>query len=268
MDEYPGFSIVGEEWSLNPAIVSYWQKGKVNRDGYASCLGSLMDFPLQDALVKGLTEGDIIYTDGLIKMYEMLANDFLYADPYRNVIFADNHDMNRFFTQVSGDLDLFKMGMAYILTMRGIPQVYYGTEVLLKSPVQRDDGLIRLDFPGGWAVDAVNAFNDEGLSADQLEAKYYMKKLLEWRKTMSCIHSGRLTHYNPDQGTYAYFRYDEKDTVMVVFNKNENEFRMDGARFKEVTAEKHFGKDVISGVEYDLGSLVLPPRSVLILQIF
>jgi glycosidase len=227
-----------------------------------------MDFPLQDALVKGLTEGDIIYTDGLIKMYEMLANDFLYADPYRNVIFADNHDMNRFYTQVSGDLDLFKMGMAYILTMRGIPQVYYGTEVLLKSPVQRDDGLIRLDFPGGWAGDAVNAFNDEGLSADQLEAKYFMKKLLEWRKTMSCIHSGRLTHYNPDQGTYTYFRYDEKDTVMVVFNKNLEEFKMDTDRYSEVLSGKHLGKEVISGAEYDLGSLVLPPRSVLILQIF
>ena len=110
MEEYPDFSIVGEEWSENPAIVAYWQKGKVNPDGYTSCLGSLMDFPLQTALVQGLTEGEVYYKDGLIKMYEMLANDFLYADPDNLVVFPDNHDMNRFFTQVNEDYRPFQNG--------------------------------------------------------------------------------------------------------------------------------------------------------------
>ena len=150
MDEYPKFSIVGEEGSLNPAIVAYWQAGNNNRDGYTSCLGSLMDFPMQDALVKGLNGSEKEWNHGLIKMYEMLANDFIYPDPYNLVIFADNHDQSRFFTQINEDFDLFKMGIAYILTMRGIPQIFYGTEILMKNPDGKVDAVIRSDFPGGW----------------------------------------------------------------------------------------------------------------------
>lgn len=267
MNEYPDFSIVGEEWTENPAIVAYWQKGKINPDGYISCLSSLMDFPLQNTLVKGLNEGSIHQTDGLIKMYEMLANDFLYADPYNLVIFPDNHDMNRFFTQVNEDYDLFRIGIAYILTMRGIPQIYYGTEILMKSPGKKDDGIIRGDFPGGWENDPVNVFNDKGLSAQQIDAKLYIKKLVNWRKTKTCLHDGKLVHYSPENGTYVYFRYNEKEKVMVAINKNDQEVSLNGSRFAEVTGSNRQGTDVLTGKVHALDLLIVPARSVLILEL-
>lgn len=266
MNEYPGFSIVGEESSENPAIVAYWQQGKVNPDGYTSCLGSLLDFPLQSALVKGLNEDDAIYSDGLIKMYEMLANDFLYADPGNLVIFPDNHDMHRFFTQVNKDYDLFRIGLAYILTMRGIPQIYYGTEILMESPGPKDDGIIRGDFPGGWEKDPVNAFKDIGLSDQQLEAKLYVKTLINWRKTKTCLHDGKLVHYTPENGTYVYFRFNEKEKVMVAINKNKHEVGLDGSRFTEVTGQSKQGKDIMTGKIHYFNSFVIPSRSVMILE--
>jgi glycosidase len=266
MDEYPNFSIVGEEWSENPAIVAYWQKGKTNPDGYTSCLGSLMDFPLQSMLIQGLTEGEVYYKDGLIKMYEMLANDFLYADPGRLVIFPDNHDMNRFFTQVGEDLDLYKMGLAYVLTVRGIPQLYYGTEILMTSPAERNDGLIRSDFPGGWPGDAVNAFTGKGLTGVQQDAVSYMKTLLNWRKTKSCLHNGKLIHFAPEKGTYVYFRIDDRQKVMVAFNKNFESIILDGERFKEIIGSLPEGKDVITGNDCSLEEIKIPARSVLIVE--
>lgn len=159
LEEYPGFNIVGEEWSLNPAIVSYWQNGQVNHDGYHCPLPSLMDFPLQDAVSKGLTEEEGWGT-GLIRIYEMLANDFLYPDPGSLVVFPDNHDMSRFYMQVGEDVGLLKMGLAFFLTTRGVPQLYYGTEVLMTHPGD-SHGDIRSDFPGGWDGDSINAFTGE-----------------------------------------------------------------------------------------------------------
>jgi glycosidase len=267
MSEYPNFSIVGEEWSENPAIVAYWQKGKTNPDGYTSCLGSLMDFPLQSALVQGLTEGDVYYKDGLIKMYEMLANDFLYASPGDLVIFPDNHDMNRFYTQVNEDFDLFKMGMAYILTIRGIPQIFYGTEILMKSPKERSDGLIRSDFPGGWSEDTINAFTGAGLSEMQLEAREYLQKLLNWRKTKSCLHDGKLIHYAPEKGTYVYFRFNDDEKVMVIFNKNDHEITLDGSRFSEMTGASNEGREVLTGNVQRLDIISIPARSTFIIDI-
>jgi glycosidase len=267
MNEYPAFNIVGEEWSENPAIIAYWQKGKVNPDGYTSCLGSLMDFPLQSALVKGLNERDVHYNDGLIKIYEMLANDFLYANPDNLVIFPDNHDMNRFFTQVGGNFDLFKLGIAYILTMRGIPQIYYGTEILMQSPGKKDDGIIRSDFPGGWENDTVNVFKNTGLSAQQLEAKLFIKTLINWRKTKTCLHDGKLIHYSPDNGTYVYFRYNDKEKVMVAINKNDHEVSLDGSRFTEVIRPSVQGRNVITGKIISLDMFAIPARSFIILEL-
>lgn len=169
MEEYPNFNIVGEEWNENPTIVSYWQKGKQNPNSYTSHLKTLMDFPVQMALAKALQP------DGNWQiLYEMLAQDFLYPNPYDLVTLPDNHDMPRFFAQVGEDFGLFKLGVAFTLTTRGIPQIFYGTEILMSSPRERNDGLIRSDFPGGWAGDKVNAFTGEGLSKQQLEARDFL----------------------------------------------------------------------------------------------
>jgi glycosidase len=267
IEEYPDFNIVGEEWSENPALVAYWQRGKTNPNGYSSYLPSLMDFPLQGAIRKGLTEQES-GSDGLIKLYEILANDFLYADPFNLVIFLDNHDMSRFYTQVGEDYGLFKLGLAYVLTMRGIPQIYYGTEILMANPESRRHGIIRSDFPGGWKTDAVNAFTGEGLNSRQKEAKDYLKKLLNWRKSSPVIHNGKVGHYVPENGVYVYFRYKNKKKVMVVLNKKEEDQQLPIERFSEMLEGISKGKDVISGRIFNLNeSLYVPAKTALILEL-
>lgn len=265
-EEYPKLNIVGEEWSLNPAIVAYWQRGKNNHDGYVSHLPSLMDFPLQNAVVEGLSEEER-WDSGLRKIYDSLASDFLYADPYNLVVFPDNHDMSRIYTQLNENFASYKMAIAYFLTTRGIPQVFYGTEILMSNPGTEDHGIIRTDFPGGWSGDPVNAFTGEGLSARQREAQAFSRKLLNWRKKAPAIHRGKLTHYSPEEGTYTYFRHDGSHKVMVVFNKNASAKRLRLDRFREVLKDTRSGRDILSGESVDLvGELELPPHSVRIIE--
>ncbi|WP_017443774.1 glycoside hydrolase family 13 protein [Gayadomonas joobiniege] len=255
MTEYPNFNIVGEEWVTDPAIVSYWQGGKQNHDGYTSCLPSLMDFPLQAAIVEGLTTEEKTYGSGLIQSYKMLAKDFLYAAPEALVIFPDNHDMNRFFSQVNEDIDLFKMGMVYFATMRGVPQIFYGTEVLMKNdPKRADHGEIRSDFPGGWPGDKSNAMTGKNLTAEQQDAQNYLKKLLNWRKSSPVIHRGKLMQYVPDDGVYVYFRYDDKQTLMIVMNKNDSTRRLNTERFSERVGSYQIATEVLSKQSYKLAN--------------
>ncbi len=267
MDEYPNFNIVGEEWVEDPAMISYWQQGKHNEDGYSSCLPSLMDFPMTMALHRALTEEEG-WSTGLRELYEVLAKDYLYADPSNLVIFPDNHDMSRIFTQMNEDFDLYKMALTYILTMRGIPQLYYGTEILMANPGSRRHGEIRSDFPGGWTGDLVDAFSNQGLTDQQNEARNFVKKLLLWRADSEVIHKGRLMHYSPANGVYVYFRMLEDDMAMIVLNKNTNPVQLDLDRFDANINGYQAGTDVASGVVYDLGDqLSIPSRASLILQL-
>ncbi len=244
MNEYPDFNIVGEEWNGNPSIVAFWQRGKQNPNGYVSCLPSLMDFPLQESLWNALhpQSGDGAWNN----LYEKLALDFQYPDPANLVVFPDNHDMSRFYSVLGEDLNLLKLGLTYVLTTRGIPQLYYGTEVLITSPVERNDGLLRADFPGGWQGDAVNAFTGKGLSAKQQDAKAFIKKLADWRKTATAIHTGKLKHYLPENGVYVYFRYNANQNIMVVLNKSDKAQTLDLTRFSESLSGYNKGKDVIT----------------------
>ena len=273
MLEYPHFNIVGEEWTDNAAAIAYWQRGQENRDGYVSHLPSLMDFPLQNALRWGLvTEEESKMEDlrpgGLLYLFRALANDFVYPDPAALVIFPDNHDMSRIYSQLGEDYDLFRMALAYVLTMRGVPQIYYGTEILMANPGTEDHGIIRTDFPGGWEGDGRNAFTGEGLTAREREAREFVRTLLQWRRDKEVIHSGQLTHFVPRDGTYVYFRHNADDSVMVVLNKNEDATPLDLSRFRERLAGFSEGRDVITGDVQTLGDeLDLPPRSVLVLEL-
>ena len=267
MAEYPDFNMVGEEWNYTPNIVAYWQRGKVNPDGYTSELPSLMDFPLNGALLKALQEEDR-WEQGWFTLYTTLAQDFVYANPMNLVTLADNHDMPRFIAQVGGDQDLFRLGLVFVLTTRGIPQVYYGTEVLMDSPPQRDDGLIRSDFPGGWAGDEVNAFTGKGLTDNQIAVQNFLKKLLHWRKSSTAVQTGKLIHFDPKEGVYVYFRYDEKQRVMVILNKNRQPYDLDLSRFTDLLDGAKEGRDVLSGQVYPLkGKLALPARTPLVLEL-
>jgi glycosidase len=273
MLEYPENNIVGEEWVSNAAAVAYWQHGNQNRDGYISYLPSLMDFPLQENMRLALITEDGTKMDdgtpaGLMKLYLALANDFVYPAPEDLVIFPDNHDMDRIFEQVGHDYDLFRMALAYVLTMRGAPQIYYGTEILMKHPGSEAHGDIRADFPGGWPGDERNGFTGEGLTDQEKEAQSFVRTLLHWRKDRDVIHNGKTMHFRPDQGTYVYFRYDDDDTVMVILNKNPEPFTLDLDRFEERLARHGTASNVISGERLSLGdSLELPGRSVLVLDL-
>jgi neopullulanase len=266
-EEYPALNIVGEEWSTNPAIVSYWQRGRPRHDGYASYLPGLMDFPLQDAAVRAFAE-DESGTAGLIRIYRALANDSLYADPYNLVVFPDNHDMSRIFTQLGGRADLYKMALGYFLTTRGIPQLFYGDEILMANPGTDAHGVIRSDFPGGWAGDVASGFTGTGLTAPQRDAQEFTRKLLNWRKGASAIHRGKLTQYAPQGGIYVYFRHFGQLKVMVVINKAADEQQIDTARFHEVIGTSTHATDALSGQRHLLDQgIKVPGRSITILEL-
>jgi len=270
MKEYPNFNLVGEEWSLNPLITSYWQAGKRNEDGYTGCLGSTMDFPLQSALIEALRQKDRnIWGKGLNILYESLANDFVYAAPNKLLVFGDNHDMDRLYTQLGNDLELTKMAVTTLLTLRGIPQVYYGTEVLLENTMHLGDhGYIRADMPGGWNTDNVNAFETKSLNEDQVNMQAYMKKLLNWRKGSKAVTSGKTLHFAPFNDIYVYFRYVEGEKIMVIMNRNEKMAKVDPKRFAEIIGANTKGIDIFSSSTIDITKLFeVPPKSTLVLEI-
>lgn len=266
MQEYPNFNIVGEEWSPNPAVLAKWQNGKSNPDGYQSCLPSLMDFPLHIALLNALRDKES-WDKGFINLYEMLSNDFMYPNPSNLVIFPDNHDMQRFYTEINNDFDLFKTAMIYVASINRIPQIFYGTEYLATSPGEKNDGRIRSDFPGGWKGDTINAFTGVGLSEQQLKAQNLTRKLFNWRKENAVIHSGNLKHFAPENGIYVFFRYNKDKTVMVILNKNKERTTLNTDRFKEIISEYSTGKDVITDHKYKLNKLELPARTSLLLEL-
>jgi glycosidase len=261
MAEYPGFNIVGEEWSENPAIVAHWLKGKVNPNGYSSCLPGAMDFPIQGALRKSLTNNN------WYPLYETLSMDFLYPDANSLVVFPDNHDMSRLYSQVNENLDLFNLGLTYMLTTRGTPQIYYGTEILMSNPGTDDHGIIRSDFPGGWQGDQKNGFSNIGLSSNQIETKSHIQKLLKWREKNGVIHHGKMMHFVPENNIYVYFRYDNDEKVMVVLSLNKKDVTLDLKRFKEMLPISFSATEIISGTNMELAdSLNVPAYKSLILS--
>ncbi|MFM6949254.1 MAG: glycoside hydrolase family 13 protein [Aquirufa sp.] len=268
LNEYPNLNMVGEEWSSNPIITSYWQKGKINANGFVSTLPSLMDFPLQTVLAESLKENDQEWGKGLMKLYTVLSNDLVYPDPYNLVVFGDNHDMSRFFTQVGNDIDLFKMGMSFVLTTRGIPQIYYGTELLFSNPKSNEHGEIRADFYGGWKGDVKDAVSGKNLTSEEKNAQDFMRKLLNWRKSNDAIHHGKLLHFAPENGVYTYFRYSDKAKVMVVMNKNAKTASIDLKRFEEILPKGSKVKDILNDHTFTLGeSLAIGAKTALILEL-
>jgi glycosidase len=257
--EYPNVGIVGEEWTAQPTVLMHWLR---------SGLPSAMDFPLNGVLRKSLaSDGDTLHS-GLTDLYEGLVNDVLYPQPGKLVLFEGNHDLPRLFSALKEDVGLTKMALAYVMTMPRVPQMYYGTEILMTSPTVRDDGKARQDFPGGWAGDKVDAFTGQGLSAEQKDMQAFVRRLLNWRKTQTTVHHGKLMHFVPDNGTYAWFRYDAHSTVMVVINKNASETVLDLSRFAEVLHTPASAMDVLAGKSVQLGATVtLPPRSVKIFEL-
>lgn len=244
MQEYPQFSIVGEEWSYNPLLVGYWQQGQKNNDGYQSNLSHTMDFPLQEAMRKGITNKEG-WDTGLIEIYTALANDFAYHDPTRLLAFLDNHDMDRAYTQYQEDPVKLRMALSLLLFLPRVPQLYYGTEVLLDNTDKpHDHGRIRKDFPGGWDGDSQNGFLKTGLNNTQIQMQDFIKLLLNFRKQSSALQNGKLIHFVPFQGVYALFRFNEEETLFLLINKNEEDTQVNLSHFKEMNLEGKYFRNV------------------------
>ncbi len=266
MREYPNFSIVGEEWSYNPLLVGYWQRGAQNKDGYESNLRSSMDFPMQRQIVQAMIEEES-WDKGLVKLYEGLANDFHYPSPSDLLIFPDNHDMDRIHTQTGEDIVLTQMALACVLTLPRIPQIYYGTEILMQNSAKPGDhGLIRTDFPGGWEGDSTDAFSGQGLRDDQREMQEFSRALLQFRKSSKAIHSGKTTHFAPNEGIYVLFRSINEETVALIINKNQEPVSLNLQRFEEMNLN---GKTLINVINREevlwKEKLELKSKGVLIL---
>lgn len=251
---YPEFNIVGEAWVEQVGHEAYWQKDIAGEnDGYDSKLPSVTDFQIMFALVPALNEA-FGWKDGLSKLYYAVSQDRLYSNPMQNVIFMDNHDTERFYTSVNEDPDLFKMGYGYIMTTRGIPQVYYGTELMWANDSVQGDGRKRADMPGGWPDDERSVFTKEGRTASEQEAFDYVKAITNWRKNATAIHDGRMTHFIPEDNTYVYFRHTEDAAVMIVMNGSEEAKTLNRARFSEILDDYATGLSILDGSTINLSA--------------
>ena len=280
-NEYPGFNIVGEEWTTDKSIIGMWQKpisekksnSSIINQKFPSNVPSLMDFPLNDAIIKSLQPKFHKWDHKLSILYRNMAQDYLYPNPNNLVVFLDNHDMSRVYYQLNHDLDYWKMAHSFLLTTRGIPQIYYGTEVLISdSSKPGDHGVLREDFPGGWDFDKKNAFTNVLLD-DQLEAKSFLKNLLNWRKTCSAIHSGGLKHFAPsyENELYSILRYDKRSIVLLVMNNDSKKKKIiPNNYFKEVNSNlsNKLAVDVVNGKDLNINNPIsINSKSFLILEL-
>ena len=262
--EYPDYNIVGEAWMNQTMGTAFWQKdSKLNERGN-TMLKSVMDFRLM-GLSHSAFFGD---AGGMQALYEHLAYDYAYADIYNVLRFLDNHDTDRFLPAMPEKLDAFKQGIAFMLTIPGIPQFYYGTELLMNGTKQKGDGYIRLDVPGGWPDDAVNQFEASGRTDIQNEAWNYMQKLLKWRKGNEVIAKGKMKHFVPQNGVYVYARNLNGKQVVVIMNGNAKESVLPLDRYDEILKGYTSGKDVITGKVVNLQKeLTLGAKDVLVLEL-
>ena len=265
--EYPNYNVVGEVWLNYPSLVSYWLDNKTNPDGYQSNLTNVFDFPLMYAVDKAFNENDG-WDTGLLRLYEILAQDYLYSDPMNIVTFTDNHDGDRFFTKMQEDIRKFKLGMVFYMTARGIPQIYYGGEILMTGREHDGHGYIREDFPGGWPGDEKNAFTKEGRTPMQQEAFTFTRRLLNWRKGSEVVQFGEFTHYIPENGVYVYFRHNEEESVMVMLNNTEEEREVDLSRFAQNIDGYSKGRSVLTRKLFEnLDKIIVPAKSPMIVEL-
>jgi len=250
MDEYPKLTLFGETWYHGVPNQSYFVQNNLKLP-FNSNLQAATDFQTLWGISDALTK-DFGWTDGVNRLYTILSQDFVYKDPMRNVLFLDNHDMNRFFSVVNEDVEKYKTAINWLLTCRGIPQTYYGDEIAVSGLTSPSDGYVRLDFPGGWKGDAQNKFTKEGRNAKENEIWNHMATLANYRKQSSAITTGKMMQFVPEDGVYVYFRYDDKQTVMVIMNTAKENKSITLKRFEERTKGFSKMKNIITGVVSDL----------------
>ncbi len=283
-DEYPGMNIVGECWDMNIPQVAYWQKDNPNRNGFNSQLPSIMDFPLQSAMIRALQEDKVNWDEGMTRIYTVLAQDFAYQDLSHMLTFFANHDHARTGDVLGQDPARMKLALALLCTIRGIPQLYYGDEMMFleRKDVPSHDGAKRIDFPGGWEGDPVNLFTAVGraqapeLYASASEIHDYARALFRWRKGCKAVQEGKTLHFlsrrnvgpvNITDNSYSFFRYTDTDAVFVYVNNNLEPRTLDWNHYREFVSGPVTGTDVVSGEKVTLrDGLSIGPKEALIVE--
>jgi neopullulanase len=261
LDEYPQLHLFGETWVHGIPNQSFFTRNKYNIP-YKSNLPGVTDYQLNlYGIVPALTQG-FGWTEGVNRLYLTATNDYVYADATKNVLFLDNHDLSRFFSIVGEDITKLKMGIAWLLTFRGIPQLYYGTEILMKNFAD-PDGKVRPDFPGGWPGDSFNKFEPGGRTPAENDVYNYVRTLANFRKTATALTTGRLMQYVPEDGVYVYFRYNTQQTIMCVMNSNDGEKEIDLQRFSERAQPFAKARNVINGAIIDIKNKLKVPGKTL-----
>lgn len=264
--EYPNFTFFGETWVHGVPNQAYFTEGNKINQGIDTKLQGVTDFQALWGINEALT-GKFGWMDGLVRLYNVFANDYLYKDPTRNVVFLDNHDISRFYSVVGEDFNKYKSGIAWLLTTRGIPQFYYGTEILMKN-YANPDGLVRDDFPGGWQGDKSNKFTAAGRTSKENEAFNYVKKLANYRKNNDVLQTGKMMQFIPEEGIYVYFRYNDLKTVMVIMNSNAEEKILPTKRFAERILSSTAAKNVVTEeMINDIRTIKVPGTSTLVLEL-
>ena len=283
MNEYPEFNIVGECWTASIPQLAYWQGDNENKDGFNSHLPSIMDFPLHDAMRAGLAEDYPGWGQGMTRVYDILSHDFVYHDLSKMMIFPGNHDTARLGDVLRKNPARVKIAMAMMATMRGIPQIFAGDELMFVSNNLKDagdHGGLRVDFPGGWEGDEMDLFtadgrakaakNTDGLAVPQGQAADlfdFVSRLFQWRKTKDVIHNGKTMHFMTRDNTYGYFRYDEDDVVFVYVNNSPEHRSIPWTYYKEVAEGLTGGVNVMTGEPCEVSdTTVAAPQSVLIVE--
>lgn len=265
LKEYPSLTIFGEVWANTITGSAYFTRNNMQVP-FRHNLQGVTDFPVNAAIMATVNQ-PFGWTEGVNRLYMTLSQDLLYKDPQRNCIFLDNHDMDRFYSVAGEDMNRYKQGITLLLTLRGIPQLYYGTEILMKNFKNPGDAMVRMDFPGGFPGDAENKFEATGRSVKENEAFDFTRSLARYRRSSSALTTGHTMQYLPfADGVYVYFRYDNKQTVMCIINTSNKEATLDFATFAERTAGHSKGRDVTSGKQYD-SHFKIAGKGVLVLEL-
>ena len=265
LDEYPNITIFGETTAAAPAQLAYFVESNIDFD-IKSNLPGTCDFPAYGAILASLNE-PFSWDGGYNRIYQVQAQDFVYKDPNKLVTFLENHDTDRFFSVVGSDMNKYKAGVAWLLTSRGIPHWYYGTEILMKNFKDPTDAEVRKDFPGGWPSDTINKFTKAGRNSAEQEAFDYVRTLAQFRKGSDALKHGKLEQYLPVDGVYVYFRVSDKQTVMVVMNGNDKEKTLDTDRFRTANRVLSEGRNIVTNERCSLaGKVVLAPRQTLVIE--
>lgn len=265
--EYPDFVLFGETWVQSSTVQSWFTEESRLSAPFNSELTSVTDFQLYFAISKGLME-NFGWEEGFRRIEMTLGKDLVYKDPYMNVTFLDNHDLSRFYSVVGEDFDKWKMGIAMMMTMRGIPSIYYGTEVLMKNYCN-PDALVREDFPGGWQGDSINYFDPIFRTGKVKEAYDFIYKLAQWRKLNPWFGRSELMQFVPENNTYVYFRYDDGHTVMCAYSLNDQPVQLNLKRFEERIGNAKIAQSLITGSSFNITeSIEIPAKGSIVVELF